>query len=82
MTNIVKNEKREETLGERLQEFIELWDTPKGFANSLHNFAQAALLMYLNEKDSPHREEINRGYFYLGKMCEILNPDAENHLIV
>ncbi len=82
MTTKKQNEKREETLGERLQEFIELWDTPKGFAGTLHKFAQAALLMYLNEKDSPHREEIGAGYFYLGKMCEILNPDAENHLIV
>lgn len=79
----VQSEKvQAESVGTRLQEFIEFWDTPKNFAGTLHRFAQAALLMHLNETDSPHLKDIRDGYFYIGKICEILNPDAENQLIV
>lgn len=71
-----------ENVGTRLQEFIESWDTPQNFAKALHNFAQAALLMHLQQTDSPYQKEIGEGYFYIGKMCEIIYPDADTHLIV
>lgn len=77
-----KKIEQQEKVGTRLQEFIEGWDTPRNFAKALHNFAQAALLMHLNDDNSPHQKEIREGYFYIGKMCEIINPDAETHLIV